>query len=131
MLNQFTHFIRHTVWISLFRSFPCQRCQVFCDGESVGDDFLRVLIAQFVQRKVAAIRDFNSRSKQVLTVAKQLQQLAGRFQIPLAIWMKLVTELLKILAAADGCEHIMQGSASRFVVVGVVGCGDRQVDSLA
>ena len=105
-----------------------QPAQIADRGLARRHQFLRILVAQFVERELAARRDCERLVEQRLRI--ELREVAERPQMALAVGMKRVAGVEHRHAEADRGERVLQRAALGNVHVHVAPCHQWQTGCL-
>jgi hypothetical protein len=115
-----THLVRHALGIACLRADVRKMDEGFLGCVEAVDDFIRVFVAQFVERKSESLRKSQSLVDSCRMVAEQTQHFMSRLQMPLGVSFELAASAFKRGVFADAGQHILQRAARGSVIEHIV-----------
>ncbi len=100
--------VRRTAGIARLHPLPGQAFELALRRHAVGRDLVGILVAQFIQREMAAVRDFQGPGQRRLVILEQARHVRGRFQMAFRIGFEPPARLVDDAFLADTGQHVEQ-----------------------
>ena len=126
-LEELDDVLGNAVRPALAGAFESQSAQVLARGQPLGDEFLRVFVAQFVERKAAAVGDGDG-LREHLPGIEPGETVQGA-QVAFAVGVRAGTEFRDGGPVADRGDDVLEGLPARDMHVHVVAGHDGQTEA--
>ncbi len=129
VLDESAHVRRHSLRPTPLRAVLGQLAQPSCGACAHGHQLLGVLVAQLIERKLAALGDAFGFFEQRARI--QTRQFSARAQVPLAARLQFIAHIGYRLVEADRGEQILQRASFADMHLDAATCHERQVQHRA
>src|ERR1043165_4850481 len=118
MFDLCADFIRNPLRPALARAVPRQTREKRDRRLALRDEFLRIFVTEFIERKTASRSDLDAAFDPSFAAGtKNRKHLASRLEPPLAIRKEFVAGLLDRASVANADQHVLQKSPLHFVIM--------------
>ena len=123
-----SHLVGHAARVTVLRATPRQVDEMLLRSQPLRAQLFRVVIPQFVERKLAAISNLDCPNDSIRAVRKERSHFACRFEMPFRVGETSLTKFRHGAAVSNRGHDILQRLAFANMTMHIVRRHERQAD---